>query len=113
MVIGVILAPSYAFFTAFRTLKVFLTLPTSYRPDHRHDIFLPRATRMINIGVLVLIGPFLGAFMSSLILSKLAWRPDFGILASMYGLSLLLVILFGDETLFDARRLRIDQRKES
>ena len=104
MVIGASLAPSYASFTAFRTLQGFFnTAPQVIGLTIVHDIFFfHERTRMINIWAFcVLIGPFLGAFMSSLILSKLAWRPDFGILASMYGLSLLLVILFGDETLFD------------
>lgn len=104
MVIGASLAPSYASFTAFRTLQGFFnTAPQVIGLTIIHDIFFfHERTRMINIWAFcVLIGPFLGAFMSSLILSKLAWRPDFGILASMYGLSLLLVTLFGDETLYD------------
>ncbi len=29
------------------------------------------------------------------------WRDDFGVLAAFYGFSLLLVVLLGDETLYD------------
>jgi len=81
MVIGASLAPSYASFTAFRTLKVFLntapqviglTIVMIYSSSTKR-------TRMINIwAFFVLIGPFWALYVV-LILLKLAWRPDFGI----------------------------------
>ncbi|OCL03956.1 MFS general substrate transporter [Glonium stellatum] len=104
MVIGSSLAPSYASFTVFRTLQGFFnTAPQVIGLTIIHDIFFfHERTRKINIWAFcVLVGPYLGPFLSSLILSKLSWRSDFGILASIYGLSLLLIIVLSDETLFN------------
>jgi hypothetical protein len=35
------------------------------------------------------------------LIQKLTWRQDFGVLAALYGASWLLVLAFGDETLYD------------
>ena len=68
-----------------------------------HDMFFfHERARKVNIwAASFLIGPYLGPFISSLLLLQLQWRPDFGVLAGFYGLSLLMVVLLGDETLFD------------
>lgn len=66
--------------------------------------FFHERTRKINFWcVCFLIGPVFAPFMSSLILSKVGWREDFAVLAGMYGLSLLIVIILGDETAYDRR----------
>jgi len=48
-----------------------------------------------------LLGPFLGPFISSFLLSKISWRFDMGVLAMFYGVSAIVVALFGEETLYD------------
>jgi len=59
-------------------------------------------TRKINIwSYSFLAGPYIGAFVSGLIITKLSWRQDFGILSAMYGFSFILIMLLGDETLYD------------
>jgi MFS family permease len=49
------------------------------------------------------IGPYLGPFVSSWLLAAVNWRLDMGILASFYALSTILVVLFGEETLYDRK----------
>jgi MFS family permease len=48
-----------------------------------------------------LIGPYLSPFISGFIVEKLSWRNDFAVLCGFYGLSVLLILLFGDETLYN------------
>jgi MFS family permease len=68
-----------------------------------HDMFFfHERARKINIWAFsFLIGPYLGPFISGFVAEKLDWRNNFGVLAGFYGLSVLLIIFFGDETLYD------------
>lgn len=68
-----------------------------------HDMFFfHERARKINIwGFTFLIGPYLGPFISGFIITKLDWRNTFGVLCGFYGFSVLSILLFGDETLFD------------
>lgn len=72
-----------------------------------HDMFFfHERARKINIWAFsFLLGPYVGPLISSLLILRIGWRPDFGVLAGFYGLSLLMVIVFGDETLFDREGL--------
>lgn len=80
-----------------------------------HDMFFfHERARKINIwAASFLIGPYLGPFISSLIISKLNWREDFGVLAGFYGLSLLMVVFLGDETLYDRNKAGEKPRNRS
>jgi MFS family permease len=66
------------------------------------DLAQERA-RKVNIWAFTfLLGPFLGPFISSFLLSTgISWRFDFGILAIFYGVSEIIVVLLGEETLYD------------
>ena len=56
----------------------------------------------MNLWVFCLLGgPFLGPFLSAWIIQAVDWRADYGILAGLYGFSCLLVVLIGEETLYD------------
>lgn len=102
--IGATFAPQYASFTAFRALQGFFgAAPQVIGLSIIHDMFFfDERARKINIWAMsFLLGPYVGPFISSLLLLKLDWRPDFGVLAGFYGLSVIMVILLGDETLFD------------
>jgi MFS family permease len=123
MVIIATFCPSYASFTAFRALQGFVaTSPQVIGLSVVHDmfffhgkevlllwsvetnIFLERA-RKVNIWAFTFIlGPFLGPFVSSFLLSKIDWRFDMGVLAMFYGVSTILVVLFGEETLYDREK---------
>lgn len=46
-------------------------------------------------------GPFLGPFIAAWLIQAVSWRADYGVLAALHGLSTILVILLGDETLYD------------
>lgn len=107
LIIAATLSPTYAGFTAARTLQgLFVSAPQVIGLTFIHDMFFfHERTRKINIWcVSFLTGPVFAPVMSSLILSKIGWREDFAVLAGMYCLSLLLVIAFGDETAFDRRK---------
>jgi len=106
--IGATFAPDYASFTAMRTLQGFFGAPPQViGMSIIHDMFFfHERARKINIwAASFLVGPYLGPFISSLLLLRLSWRPDFGVLAGFYAFSLLMVIVFGDETLFDRTNL--------
>ncbi|KAK3689479.1 major facilitator superfamily domain-containing protein [Podospora appendiculata] len=116
--IGATFAPDYASFTAMRTLQGFFgAAPQVIGMSIIHDMFFfQERARKINIWAMsFLIGPYLGPFFSSLLLLRLEWRPDFGVLAGFYGLSLLMVIVLGDETLFDRSRLDlvVDRKQQT
>jgi MFS family permease len=68
-----------------------------------HDLFFfHERARKINIWAFTfLIGPYLGPFLSGFIVEGLDWRNTFGVLAGFYGLSVIMIILFGDETLYN------------
>jgi MFS family permease len=102
--IGAYGASSYAGFTACRTLQGFFGAPPQVIGlSMIHDMFFfHERARKINIWAFsFLIGPYLGPFIAGFIAEKLDWRNNFGVLAGFYGLSVLLIICFGDETLFD------------
>jgi MFS family permease len=100
--IGATYATSYAGFTACRTLQGFFGAPPQVIGlSMIHDLFFfHERTRKINIWAFsFLIGPYLGPFLSGFILLGLDWRHTFGVLCGLYGFSVLMIILFGDETL--------------
>jgi MFS family permease len=102
-IIIVTTAPNYACFTAFRTLQGFVnTAPQVIGLSIIHDMFfLHERARKINLWVFsFIIGPFLGPLISSLLLSKIGWHGSFAVLTGLHGLSVVLVILLGDETLY-------------
>lgn len=68
--------------------------------------FFHQRARKVNIwAASFLVGPYLGPLISSLLLLRIGWRPDFAVLAGFYAVSVLMVMIFGDETLFDRRGL--------
>ena len=63
---------------------------------------LQERARKVNIWVFLLMGgPFLGAFMSAWLITTISWRADYGVCAGLYVFSMLMVIVLGDETLYD------------
>jgi MFS family permease len=71
-----------------------------------HDIFFfHERARKINIWAFsFLIGPYLGPFISAFLAEKLGWRDNFGVLCGFYGFSVLMILAFGDETLYDREK---------
>ncbi|KAL2018605.1 hypothetical protein VTK56DRAFT_575 [Thermocarpiscus australiensis] len=115
--IGATFAPDYASFTAMRTLQGFFGAPPQVigMPVIHDLFFFHERARKVNIwAASFLVGPYLGPLISSLLLLRIGWRPDFGVLAGFYAFSVLVVVIFGDETLFDRRGLaqRDDVRRE-
>lgn len=106
MVIAASQAPTYAGFTACRTLQGFFnTAPQVIGLTMIHDMFFfHERTRKVNLWAFTyLVGPYLGPFIAGFLIQKINWRQDFGILAAFYGFSTLMVICFGDETLYDRK----------
>lgn len=68
-----------------------------------HDLFfLHERVRKVNIWIFCLLGgPFIGPFLAAWFIQAINWRADFGILAGFHGFTALLVVLFGDETLYE------------
>ncbi|KAK5131682.1 hypothetical protein LTR08_000736 [Meristemomyces frigidus] len=95
MVMAAALSPNYACFTAFRSLQGFVnTAPQIVGLSFVHD--------MVNIWVFCLLGgPFLGPFVAAWLITAVDWRADYGVLAGLHCVSTLLVIVFGDETLYE------------
>ena len=68
----------------------------------RHRYFFHERVRYTNLWVFSLLGgPFLGPFLAAWLIQVVSWRADYGVLAGLHGLSTLLVVVFGDETLYD------------
>lgn len=66
--------------------------------------FFHERVRYVNIWVFCLLGgPFLGPFIAAWLIQAIDWRADFGVLAGLHGFSTLLVIVLGDETLYDRK----------
>ncbi|KAK0625388.1 major facilitator superfamily domain-containing protein [Bombardia bombarda] len=102
--IGATFAPGYASFTAMRTLQGFCgAAPQVMGMSMIHDMFFfDERARKVNIwAASFLLGPYLGPFISSLLLQRIGWRADFAVLAGFYGVSVAMVVVLGDETLFE------------
>jgi MFS family permease len=57
---------------------------------------------MINIwGTTFMVGPFLGPALAGYIGAGTNWRDSFGVLTAIYGLSTLMVLVFGAETYYN------------
>lgn len=116
MVLGAALSPSYGCFTAFRTLQgVFNTSPQVVGLSVVHDMFFfHQRTRRVNVWVFCLLGgPFLGPFLAAWFIQGVSWRADFGILAGFHGFTTLLIVAFGDETLYQRDSAEPAARKEN
>lgn len=103
MVLGAALSPNYACFTAMRALQGwFNTAPQVVGLSVVHDLFFfHERTKRVNIWVYCLLGgPFLGPFLAAWFILGVSWRADYGILAGFHGFAALLIVLFGDETLY-------------
>lgn len=112
--IGAYGSQGYAGFTACRTLQGFFAAPPQVIGlSIIHDMFFfHERARKVNIWAFsFLIGPYLGPFISSFIAEKLGWRDNFGVLCGFVGFSVLMIVFFGDETLYD--RERTEHRKRS
>lgn len=121
MVLGATLSTSYPVFTTFRSLQGFFgTVPQVVGLSIIHDMYDPKDwPRMINIwydfsdlsnevslrryrASMFLVGPFLGPAIAGylLVASQYHWIIPFGVLTALYGLSTILIILFGYETYY-------------
>lgn len=103
MVLGATLSHDYTTFTVFRSLQGLLgTVPQVIGLPIIHDMYHPDEwPRMINIwGTAFLVGPFLGPALAGYIGAGTNWRDSFGVLTALYGVSTLLILLFGRETHF-------------
>ena len=105
-VIGASQASSYAGFTACRVLQGFFnTAPQVIGLSVVHDMFFfHERTIRINLWAFSFVfGPFLAPLLSAFAVETISWQACYGILAGMYGLSALILVLFGDETLYDRK----------
>lgn len=105
--IGAYGASGYAGFTACRTLQGFFGAPPQVIGlSMIHDMFFfHERARKINVWAFsFLIGPYLGPFISAFLAQKLNWSKNFGVLCGFYGLSVLMILVFGDETLYDREK---------
>ncbi|KAL2871901.1 putative MFS transporter [Aspergillus lucknowensis] len=103
MVLGATLSNNYDTFTAFRSLQgLFGTVPQVVGLPIIHDMYDPKDwPHMINIwGTTFLVGPFLGPAIAGYIDAGSNWKVSFGILTLLYGLSTILIFIFGYETYF-------------
>jgi MFS family permease len=68
----------------------------------RGRFFFHERVRYTNLWVFCLLGgPFLGPFIAAWLIQAVSWRADYGVLAALHALSTILVVVFGDETLYD------------
>lgn len=107
MVLGATLSTDYNTFTTFRSLQgLFGTVPQVIGLPIIHDMYSPEEwPRMINIwGTTFLVGPFLGPAIAGYIGAATNWVSSFGVLTSLYGLSTILVLLFGRETYYNPNK---------
>ncbi|KAK6828955.1 hypothetical protein RU639_003213 [Aspergillus parasiticus] len=103
MVLGATLSNDYGTFTAFRSLQgLFGTVPQVVGLPIIHDMYRPEDwPQMINIwGTTFLIGPFIGPALAGYIGAGSNWKVSFGILTVFYGISTILIFVFGYETYF-------------
>jgi len=102
--IGATCATGYAGFTAARTIQGFAAAPPQVIGlSIIHDMFfLHERARKINIWACAfLIGPYLGPFISAFLVEKLDWQDVFAVLCGFYAFSVIAIVLFFDETLYD------------
>jgi MFS family permease len=67
-----------------------------------YRFFFHERVRYTNLWVFSLLGgPFLGPFIAAWLIQAVSLRADYGVLAGLHGLSTLLVVVLGDETLYD------------
>ncbi|RAH47325.1 putative MFS transporter [Aspergillus brunneoviolaceus CBS 621.78] len=84
-------------FTTFRSLQgLFGTAPQVVGLPIIHDMYPPEDAA----GTTFLVGPFLGPALAGYIGAGSNWKVSFGILTVFYGLSTLLVFVFGHETYY-------------
>ncbi|OOQ82608.1 polyamine transporter [Penicillium brasilianum] len=104
MVLGATLSHDYSTFTAFRSLQgLFGTVPQVIGLPIIHDMYSPEEwPRMINIwGTTFMVGPFIGPALAGYICAGTNWVDSFGVLTAIYGLSTIMVLLFGAETYYN------------
>ena len=64
--------------------------------------FFHERVRYTNLWVLFLVGTlYMGPFFAAWLSQVVSWRANFSILAGLHGFSTLLIIVLGDETLYD------------
>lgn len=64
--------------------------------------FFHERVKYVNLWAFCLLGgPFLGPFIAAWLIQVVSWRADYGVLAGLHGLSTLIVVILGDETLYD------------
>lgn len=69
---------------------------------HTHRFYFEEHARKIGIwGWSILIGPYFGPFLSSLILHNITWRQSFWVVVALVGIGLLLIIFLMEETTYD------------
>jgi len=103
MLIGCCYSHSWGVFTTFRSLQgLFGTIPQVIGLPIIYDMYHPKDwSRMINIwGTTFLMGPFLGPALAGYISIGAGWRGAFKVITGIYGLSSILVLLFGRETYY-------------
>ncbi|PYH90943.1 polyamine transporter [Aspergillus ellipticus CBS 707.79] len=103
MVLGATLSNDFATFTTFRSLQgLFGTIPQVVGLPIIHDMYEPKDwPQMINIcGTTFLIGCFIGPALAGYIGAGSNWKVSFGMLTVFYGISSIMILLFGYETYF-------------
>lgn len=101
--------------------RTYLHNPSDYWPEfHSRYVLLPWHTpkviaiilmaehaRKIGIWIwAVIFSPYLGPFLSSLIAEYSDWRTSVWTLFGLFGLAVVLVVLFADETLYDRKHAK-------
>lgn len=113
--IGCCFAQSFETFTALRAIQgLFGTVPQVIGLPIIYDMYAPREwPTMINIWASTfLVGPFLGPAIAGYIGEGThSWRIPFGVLAALYGLSTIIILLFGRETFYDKATKTQQQNK--
>lgn len=104
IVIGAATATTYAGFTACRTLQGFFnTAPQVIGLSIIHDMFdLEERASKVNIWACSFVaGPYIGPFLSGLLIERLSWRATYGILAGLHGFAITVIVFCGEETLYN------------
>lgn len=104
MAIGATFSPTWQSFIIFRALlSFFAAAPPVVGLSIIRDIFFfhERAQKVAVWAVSISLGPIIGQLISSFLLPAISWRWNMGILSIFYGISTILVIVFGRETLYD------------